>query len=288
MDYAMTIRNGIRLYRTWLEPGNKLQIYNSVENRGIYKATDGKSHQVKYEITDAYGNETSLSFTIQSKEYNIGVQEPKGELFRYDQNNRIKNKELDFSVPEGALYDDVDFIYTKKPSLPGFYSPVYQLDEPTVALHYACPFKIKAANLPARLRDKVMLAQINPVSGKIVSATGKFEDGWVEGNIRTLGDYTLAVDTISPQITPVINKGKKKQPDTNVLKFKITDNLSGIDTYRGTIDGKWVLFEYDMKNNLISYTFDKSRIQLGKKHILNLEVTDFKGNKRTYKSTFSK
>ncbi len=288
MDYSLAIRNGLRLYRTWLEPGNELHIYNSVKNRGIFDATDRKLHRVKYEISDAYGNETSLAFTIQSKECKIDVQKPKGELFRYDGNNRIKNKELDFSVPEGALYDNVDFVYLKKPALPGFFSSVYQLDEPTVALHYACPFRIKATNLPAKLQDKVMLAQINPVSGKIISATGKFDNGWVEGNIRALGDYVLAVDTVAPKIIPIVNNGKKKQPDTNDLKFKVTDNLSGINTYRGTIDGKWALFEYDMKNNLISYTFDKTRVHPGKKHILSLEVADFKGNKRTYNSTFVK
>ena len=289
MDYSLAIRKGLRLYRTWLEPGNRLHIYNSVENRGIYEATDGKSHQVKYEITDAYGNETSLAFSIQSKEFKISAQEPKGELFRYNKNNRFRNDELNFSVPEGALYDDMDFVYAKKTAPPKFYSPVYQLGDRTVPLHFACALRIKAVNLPANLQDKVMLAQIDPVSGRIYSATGKFEDGWVEGNIRVLGDYALAVDTEAPRIMPVNNNnGKKPHPENNSLKFRITDNLSGISTFRGTIDGKWVLFEYDLKNNLISYTFDKTRIQFGKKHVLNLEVTDFKGNTSTYKSTFEK
>jgi len=288
MDYALAMRTGLRLYRTWLEPGNKLNIYNTVEKRGVFDASDGKSHQVKYDVADVYGNKTSLSFQIQSKGFKVAPIEPKGELFKYNRNNKIDNDDLEFFVPDGALYSDVDFQYVKKPALPRFYSPVYQLDNSSVALHFACPLKIKSVNLPERLQSKVMLAQIDPATGRIYSATGKFDDGWVEGNIRTLGSYALAVDTIPPKIVPVIIADKNKQKDAASLKYKITDNLSGIDSFRGTIDGNWVLFEYDLKNNLISYTFDKTRFQFGKNHSLHLEVVDYKGNSSVYKTNFYK
>ena len=288
MDYARAMRNGQRLYRTWLEPGNKLEIYNTVENRGIFKADDGKIHQVKFEVSDVYGNKTNLAFQVLSKEFKVTPLKPEGVLFRYNRNNEIENEQLSFSVPEGALYSDLDFLYKEKPVMQKFYSPVYQLHNPSVALHFACPLKIKAVRLPERLRDKVMLAQIDPVTGKIFSATGKYDDGWVEGNIRTLGNYVLAVDTIAPRITPIVIEDKNKQKQVNELKYKITDNLSGIENFKGTIDGNWVLFEYDLKNNLISYTFDKTRFQFGKNHILNLEVSDYKGNSSTYKTNFYK
>jgi hypothetical protein len=288
MDYALAIRSGQRLYRTWLEPGNKLNIYDTVEKRGLLDATDGKIHQVSYEISDVSGNSTSLSFKVQSKEIKITPSEPKGELFKYNRNNHIRNDGLEFSVPEGGLYSDVDFQYEKKPALSKFYSPVFQLHNSSVPLHFACPLRIKAVNLPTRLQNKVMLAQIDPSSGKVYSATGKYVDGWVEGNIRVLGNYALAVDTVAPKIVPMIFNEKKVLKDANFLRFKITDNLSGIEKFRGTIDGIWVLFEYDMKNNLISYTFDKERFQFKKNHILKLEVTDYKDNTSSYKANFFK
>ena len=288
LDYDRAIRTGQRFYRTWNQPGNKLEIYDTVEKRGIFKATDEKLHQVNYEITDAYGNTTSLAFQIQSKEIKVTPIQAKGEEFKYNRNNKIRNDEVEFTVPEGALYDDVDFIYEKKSALPHFFSPVYQLHNTTVPLHFACPLRIKATNLPAKLQDKAMLAQIDPATGKIYSATGKYTDGWVEGNIRVLGNYSIAVDQIAPKITSLSITGKKPLNGANSLKFKVTDNLSGIETFRGTIDGKWVLFEYDLKNNLLSYTFDKTRFQFNKNHSLNLEVIDFKGNTSTYKANFYK
>lgn len=288
MDYAQAIQSGRRLYRTWIEPGNKLSIYDVAQKRGIYQATDKKPHQVKYEITDAYGNSTSLAFTIQSKEVAITPSALRGEQFKYNRNNHIRNDDLEFNIPEGALYDDVDFQYVKKPKLLKFYSPIYQLHNASIPLHFACPLRIKAVNLPAKLESKVMLAQVNPISGSVYSATGKFVDGWVEGNIRVLGNYALVVDTVAPKIIPLSIAKKTTLQEPTRLRFSITDNLSGIESFRGTIDKQWVLFEYDLKNNLITYTFDKGRLQFGKTHALNLEVTDFKGNTSTYKANFYK
>lgn len=288
MDYALAIHTGRRLYRTWIEPGNKLSIYDVVEKKGIYQATDKKPHHVKYEVSDVYGNATTLAFTIQSKEVALRMAEPTGEPFKYNRNNHIKNDDIEFHIPEGALYEDVDFQYQKKLGNAKFYSPVYQLHNSSVPLHFACLLRIKAVNLPPNLESKVMLAQIDPASGRIYSATGKFVDGWVEGNIRVLGDYTLAVDTVRPKIISLSITNNKTLKEANKVRFIITDNLSGIETLRGTIDGHWVLFEYDLKNNLISYTFDKGRFQFGKNHVLNLEVTDFKGNTSTYKANFYK
>lgn len=288
MDYALAMRSKQRLYRTWLEPGNKLQIYDSVEKQGIFDATDGKMHQIKYEIADVYGNTSGLSFKIQSKELKVIPVPPKGELFKYNHHNEIKDEGIRFSIPEGALYSNVYFQYSKKPALPKFYSPVFQLHNGLTALHFACPLRIKAVNLPENLQSKVMLAQIDPGTGRIYSATGKYDDGWVEGNIRTLGSYALAVDTEAPKIVSLNTTDKKGQSDPNTLRFKVTDNLSGVENFRGTIDGKWVLFEYDLKNNLLYYTFDKKRLTFGKKHELTLEVTDYKGNTSTYKTNFYK
>jgi hypothetical protein len=68
------------------------------------------------------------------------------------------------------------------------------------------------------------------------------------------------------------------------LKFKVSDDLSGIKKYRATIDGNWVLCEYDAKNELLMYTFD-STVKSGL-HRFKLEVTDAKENKRTWENTF--
>ncbi len=69
----------------------------------------------------------------------------------------------------------------------------------------------------------------------------------------------------------------------NSLMFKISDNLSGIKSYRGTMNGKWVLMDYDAKNSLLSYIIDE-HMPKGKNNF-HLVVTDAVGNKSSYDAT---
>lgn len=288
IDYALADKSGVRLYKTWLEPGNKLSIYENLKNKGIFDFNDDNIHKIKYEITDFSGNKRTIAFNVKSSFKQNATENQAGELFKFSKDNSIKDEDLVFSIPEGALYSSIYFDYKVHKSFANSLSPVYKLHNSNVPLHFACNLKIRAKKIPQHLHDKLMLAQVDPVSGKIISATGKYADGWVEGNIRSLGNYTIIADTIAPVITPLIFNEQKALKDPYSIKIKITDKISGIKSYRGTIDGNWVLFEYDLKNNIISYTFDKSRMKFGTNHKLNLEVLDYKGNKTSYSTSFFK
>jgi len=58
---------------------------------------------------------------------------------------------------------------------------------------------------------------------------------------------------------------------------KIADNLSGINTYVGKLNDKWILMDYDRKNRLLTYTFD-NQLKKGD-NTFTLEVTDYAGNR---------
>jgi hypothetical protein len=70
------------------------------------------------------------------------------------------------------------------------------------------------------------------------------------------------------------------------MKIKISDDLSGIKSYEPLIDGRWTLFEYDQKNNLIICEFDPDRIPANCNHTLELKVTDNKDNQSIFKCDF--
>lgn len=74
------------------------------------------------------------------------------------------------------------------------------------------------------------------------------------------------------------------------IKLKISDNYKpGRKSlrlkYDGTIDGNWVLFKYDLKNDLIYYEFDE-KCPPGE-HILHLRVRDSSENESTLTYQFS-
>jgi hypothetical protein len=68
------------------------------------------------------------------------------------------------------------------------------------------------------------------------------------------------------------------------ISFKAWDNLSGIKKIIPTVDGKWVLYSYDGKNNKITIVPDERFPQDEKLHDFVLEVIDQKGNTRSFKS----
>ncbi len=65
----------------------------------------------------------------------------------------------------------------------------------------------------------------------------------------------------------------------------ISDDLSGIDTYSATLNGEWILMEYESKKNTLTYNFD-DKIHDQKKYELKVVVTDNVGNRNTFTSTF--
>ena len=116
-----------------------------------------------------------------------------------------------------------------------------------------------------------------PYSKFHVGAAALLEDG----TIKELGNYTVGQDLKAPTITPL---GANTWISKQAFVFRLSDNLSGVQTYRGEIDGQYVLFEMNSKS-VITYKFDKERLEKGK-HTLKLTVTDAAGNRSEYKYSF--
>ena len=68
--------------------------------------------------------------------------------------------------------------------------------------------------------------------------------------------------------------------------LKISDDQSGLKSYRGEIDGKFVLFELDGKTGRISYCLESNRVKKGSEHTLHVVVSDMCGNEQSYTNSF--
>jgi hypothetical protein len=152
-------------------------------------------------------------------------------------------------------------------------------------LHIACELQIRADSLPEALQDKAVLIRIDKY-GKMECAGGEWANGFVKGNITEFGNYAVSVDTTPPSIKPINFRGIPDMRDKNSMLFRVKDNLSGIMSYEGYIDGEWALFEYDAKNDLVFYKFDPERISRESNHNLELYVIDNKQNINFYFTEF--
>ena len=289
IDYEEFVKSGRKFQRTWVEPCNRLNNYVYTEKSGIFDPGIGSEHQVKIEIKDSNGNTTALEFTIESKYREMPVvQNDFTALFECGKNNLTNAEEFSIEIPKDALYKNLNFKYQSKEAANGYFSAIHQIHNKTVPLQKSVTVSIKTKELPESLAQKALLVNINPDNGKFTSAGGKFDNGWITADIRTFGNYAVRVDTVPPTILPlsIANKTSLTEPDK--IRFEIKDDLSGIGTIEGLIDGKWVLFEYDAKNNLITHYFDAERFELNKQHSFKLTVTDNKGNSSIYEASFQK
>ena len=69
------------------------------------------------------------------------------------------------------------------------------------------------------------------------------------------------------------------------VSVKITDNESGITFYRGNIDGKWALMEYEYKNDKLIYYFPDNFIK--GEHQIKITVKDEVGNETILERKFT-
>ncbi len=102
---------------------------------------------------------------------------------------------------------------------------------------------------------------------------------------RHLGTYTLAKDTIPPKIRPKNFKNKQWLTNYRYLSLHISDDLSGVESYEATLNGEWILMEYEPKKRTITYNFD-DKILDQKQCELKVVVTDNVGNATTFNSSF--
>ena len=117
------------------------------------------------------------------------------------------------------------------------------------------------------------------------SKTSHWDGSWLSAKARDFGDFYVMLDTVAPKITPVGIR-QNQLLTTNKISFTIADNLSGIVSYKGMLDGKWILMEYDAKNDRLSCVLDGT-VSAGE-HSLKVTVTDDVMNEGSYILKFKK
>jgi hypothetical protein len=289
-DYEEKTRNSRIIHKLWLEPNNKLGIYRHVINRGIYEFYDDTLINIKIIVKDVKQNGSQLLFSVRGEEKKCLAVNKKHDPdfvkpFYYNMPNEYQNDEVKLFLPPGALYDNIDFRYSRIIGDTSDYSGIHYIHDEYTALHKEYTLSIKAKDLPEKLQDKALIVYIEKDTNYI-SMGGNWENGYVTTSLSGFGKFKVAADTTAPVISPLTLNNNSNHTNGNKISFKITDELSGINTYNGYIDNKWALFEYDAKSNTISYFFDPERITKNSRHTLEIVVTDYKNNIGTYNGTF--
>jgi len=281
IDYETYMREKIYVQRTYLLPNDKLSVYSNLVNRGIFNFNEEKTYNASIIVTDVNNNESTLSFHIKSLPDNKPVQETKPDtnaiLMPFNKQNRFISEDIRVRIPEGALYDNLSFTYNRLPGNKSMLSDLHQVHNKFNPVHRSYTLSIKPKFVPSGEESKMLIIQLDE-DQKRIPLSSKWEEGYLEAEAGTFGNFYAGIDTLAPTITANGLLSNSDLSGKREIRIRITDDLSGIKSYEPEIDGNWALFEYDQKNDLLVYIFDEKRIKRGSEHYLKLKLTDNKDN----------
>lgn len=291
IDFAEKQKHKDVIQKCFLARNDQLGIYKNVVNNGVLNFVDDSLHWIKFIVKDFVGNSSELMLKVRStsKIKNTNKVKNATEItFDCLKENQFKNEEVRITIPAFSLYDDLKFIYSKSASPKGTYSNLIHLQNDETPLQKAFSLSIKPINLPNTLQTKAAIISINS-KGKKSYEGGLFSNGWVTTSTKVFGNFAIIVDTIAPKLKLNLKGDGLKPIDLSQVKaieIIAKEELSGIKKYRASIDGKWVLCEYELKKDLLFYVFDET-VSSGI-HTFKIEVRDEKNNLSVLQFTFKR
>ncbi len=201
----------------------------------------------------------------------------------YDAKSTVNTPNLRLTFPARAFYDTVAFTLNQQSKSNHPYSPVYQIHNRFTPVHKRYWMQMDATGVPSPLREDALIIHLKP-GAEPEAIGGQYKNGFVEAKARQFGRFTLAVDSLPPNVRLVNVPRGRSYAEDRPLNVYVRDELSGLDSYTPQIDGEWVRMNYDKKNNMLTFK-DFERLK-GQNHKLELTVKDNQGNIKTIRQTF--
>ena len=279
LDYRHYKQKKSSYVRTEVDPFNKLQMIE-VKNGTVF-VEEGDTVNVRFKISDYAGNSSQISFKMVGSEY-VWVERPQHRRSEYfvkadgTMNSEITIEAFSVALERGTLFRD-EWMPTGQRDEKGCCSRIYRFgtDEMTTFKNYKLRLR---PNDEWADHPRKFIAYIDG-NGKVSSLGGTMKNGCMEVETRSLGEFTIKIDSVAPKVSASNFKDGQSVKELKSLRFKITDDMTGIETYDIYLDGVWVLGKYDAKNALLYYEFDE-KMKAGVNNV-KVIVTDGVGNKKT-------
>ncbi len=256
-----------RLFKT---KHNDLPLYKTISDSGYLQLRDTSLHFLKIVVKDVKGNSDS---SISCIKWNGQIVAPHQDRIAWDCNsiNVYQTDEITVGTAAKTFYQDVvPLIYPIRIER-SLQSTVFQIFNDKVFLHKWISIGIKPKLIADSLKDKLCLVQV--IGKSMAYIPSALEGNKVFGLVRKSGIYAIALDTVGPKVKPLFLLAKLK---SKVLKFAVSDNLSGIKQFKLFINEVYVQAMHESKANLIFYNLQHIDPQNIK--TIRLEVIDHKGN----------
>ena len=280
IDYSYYKEHQNRIAKLFVEKNNPLTIFKNTIENGTIEIQDSLSYNYTIHVKDYKNNTTTIHIPIQGKRTELITKTDllkTEEHAKAEENYTYSSGIFDLLIPKGSLYEDTYLDI----SVNGETAKIHNDKTP---LHKNMTLVFDVSHYKEEDRKKLFIGRVNPSGKPYYSTTSKKGDRF-STRTRTFGTYSLFSDTQKPTIVPVNVSEKKWMSDATHLKIKINDAESGVKSYRGTINGKFILLEYDYKTGMLVYDFN-DKINSSSENNFKLVVLDNVDNRATFETTF--
>ena len=279
LDYRRYKQKKSSYVRTETDPFNKLHMIE-VRN-GTVTVTEGDTVNVRFKISDYAGNSSTARFKLVGTAP-VEVERPQHRRSEYfvkadgSLNSDITIDDFSISMEKGTLFRD-EWIQTGQRDAKGCCSRIYRFGSEELTTFKPFTIRIRPDEKWAD-HPRKYIAYIDN-SGKVSSLGGKMKNGCMEVETRSMGEYAIKIDSVAPSVRTSNFKDGQNVSTLKSLRFKISDDMTGVETYDIYLDDVWVLGQYDAKNALLYYEID-DKMKKGTNNV-KVVVTDGVGNKKT-------
>jgi murein DD-endopeptidase MepM/ murein hydrolase activator NlpD len=281
IDYSLYKKGGKRVQKLFMKPPFNLSILKTDETNGVITVLPNLTSICRLVVSDYYGNKTTISIPVEYDRLSTIIEkEPviANYVVKSTKDCFFEKDKCSVFFPAGTFYDDFNLNFDVK-------NNVLTVHDDTVPAHTNFTVAMENNSYPAEQLDKVFIGRIQ--GGSVSYNTTRQKNNVYEIKVKTLGQYKLVLDTISPVIKIAKPIERQKLDNQKLLKVSISDGLSGIKSYNGYLNGKWILMEYDNKTGLLTHDFSDGIVAEGDNE-LKVVVVDNVGNSSIFETHFQR
>lgn len=282
IDYTAYSKYKRKYQKTHKVKGNELKIYKDLLNNGVVTIKPGFNYAVEIITSDFSGNTSTLKIPVKGIQSNAVFKQLKDTTdykVTTDKFSKWSKNGVTIAFPKNTFYKDVFLDFTVADN-------IAKIHEPNIPLNKSFTLTFDVSKYSEEEKSQLYIANINNKKYPNYQNTRKKTNAFFT-TTKTLGKYTLLSDKEKPSVVLKNIKNKQWVTKLNEIIVKISDKGTGIKSYRATLDGEWILMEYDLKKKQIVYQFKDKKL-VGAKHLLKIEVEDHVGNTNTLNATFYK
>ncbi|GAA4231197.1 M23 family metallopeptidase [Postechiella marina] len=260
---------------------NPLSLYNSVVNDGYLNIEDSTYSVYKIRVNDFKNNDVWITVPIKGSKSKVVKPAKKTITPHYiyaNQTTNLKEGNVSIDLYQDTFYEDFYLDFKVK-------NDTLTLHKDIIPLKKSFNIHFNISKYNKEDKNKLYIARLVGYKKYPYYISTKRKGDILTATTKILGTHTLVTDTSNPTITPINFKNGQWLSKYRYLKIKINDTGSGISNYRATVNGKWILMEYDYKTRTLTHDFNDNRINETKNN-LKVIVTDNVGNSSTFETLF--